>query len=160
MPAASTALAPLAEYRERLPQVNRHFALFADRIEVQAHWTLGRQQHTVVALAELNPQVQRRVIRNRWFKQSVLVASLAVGTAVVLQQPDYPALAQRAAYLAWVIAGMGAVVAANTYRRRRFAIFTLPDGRTGLDLCDAGPDQARFEAFVAAIQQHIRQARK
>lgn len=158
--AASTDNAPLAVYRERLPQVTRLFALYADRIEVDASWTLGKKQRTVVALAELDPNFTRRLVRNRWFKKAVLVASLAVGTAVVLGQPNYAPLLRRFSDIAWLLSGMGAVVAVASFRRRRFVLFSNRTGRTGLDLCDAGPDRSRFDAFVTEVQKRIRQAKR
>lgn len=156
----ATEARPLHEYRERLPQVRRHFALYADRMEVEAVWTLGRRQHTSVPLAELEAQPTRRLVRNRWFKKAILVASLAVGAAVVLQQPDYAPVVREAAAGAWVLAGVAAVVAAASYRRRTFVLFARRDGGNGLDLCNAGPDSGRFEAFVAETNKRIRQARK
>ncbi len=65
---------------------------------------------------------------------------------------------QRVARFGWAIAAGCVVVMAVSFRRRQFALFQKKTGGVGLDLCDAGPDRARFEAFVREIQKAIRNA--
>jgi hypothetical protein len=149
---------PLATYTERLPQVKRVLHLFADRVEIAARWTLGRSYRTTVHLAELTPQFGFQSVRNRWFKRSVMIGSLAAAAAAVFGRDDYPGWIRHNALLGWGIAALCAIVAAISYRRRRFARFHRRDGRPGLDIFDAGPDRARFEAFLREVQSRIRKA--
>jgi len=149
---------PLATYTERLPQVRRRFFLYADCVEVEAVWTLGRTHRSTVPLASLTTPPARRVVRNRWFKNSLLIASLAVAAALVLGRESYAPEVQRVARFGWAIAAGCVVVMAVSFRRRQFALFQKKAGGVGLDLCDAGPDRARFEAFVREIQKAIRNA--
>jgi hypothetical protein len=148
----------LATYIERLPQVKRTFHLFADRVEIEAKWTLGKDYRTAVKLEELTPQYKLHTVRNRWFKRAIMIGSLATATAVVFTRGDYPDWVRRNALLGWVVAGVCAIIALITFPRRRFARFPLKSGRPGLDIFDAGPDRARFEEFLSQIQTRIRKA--
>ena len=150
---------PLCIYTERLPQVKRLFHVFPDRVEIAAQWTLGKTYRTTVRLADLAPHFKFQKIRNRWFKRSVVIGSLAVAAAVVFSRNDYPGWIRHNALLGWGIAAGCAVVAAISYRPRRFARFHRKDGPPGLDIFDAGPDRARFEEFLREIQVRIRKAR-
>jgi len=151
-PSAET---PIATYTERLPQVRRVFQLFPDRVEVAAKWTLGRNHRFVVRLADLSGQISRFHVKNRWFPKGVMIGSIAVGFALVLSRPGYPDLLRRAAVLGWPVAGLAFTVALLSMPRRQFVHFPRSDGKPGLDICKAGPDQARFEAFVAAVRSGI-----
>jgi hypothetical protein len=151
-------LQSLATYTERLPQVKRVFHLYRDRIEIHARWTLGRTYKTTVTLADLMPQVKRFFVRNRWFKRSILIGSLAVAAAVVFTRGDYPAWLQRTAQLCWALAIGCGVMASVTFSKQQFARFSRRDGRPGLDLCAAGPDRAHFDEFLEQIQNRIRKA--
>lgn len=155
MPAAEQ---PLATYTERLPQVKRTLSLFKDRVEISAAWTVGKNYQMVVQLADLTPQVKRFFVRNRWFKRSILIGSLAVAAAVVFSRGDYPDWIRRNALLGWGIAGACAVMAFLTFPKRQFARFSTKSGRPGLDICRSGPDQARFDDFLEQIQKRIRNA--
>jgi hypothetical protein len=152
-PSAET---PLATYTERLPQVRRVFRLYPDRVEVAAHWTLGRNYQIVVKLADLSGQSNRFNVKNRWFPKGVMIGSIAVGFALVLSRSGYPDLVRRAAVLGWPVAGIAFAVALFSLPRRQFVHFPRANGKPGLDICKAGPDQARFEAFVNAVRQGIR----
>lgn len=149
---------PLATYSERLPQVRRRFSLYADRVEVEAVWFSGRTHCSTVPLAGLVPQPARRIVRNRWFKNALLIGSLAVAAALVLGREAYAPVVQHAARLGWAVAAGCAVVMVMSFRRRQFALFSRKGGGVLLDLCDAGPDRERFEEFVRQIQQAIRHA--
>lgn len=149
---------PLSSYTERLPQVKRLFHLFPDRMDIVAKWTLGRDYRTTVRLDNLSPQFKLQSVRNRWFKKSIVIGSFAVAAAVVFSRGDYPEWIRRNALLGWLVALVCAVVAAISARRRRFARFTRKDGRPGLDIFDAGPDRARFDAFLREIQKCIRKS--
>jgi hypothetical protein len=152
-PAAET---PLATYTERLPQVRRVFRLYPDRVEVAARWTFGRNYQTVVKLADLSGQMNRFNVKNRWFPRGVMLGSVAVAFALVLSRSGYPDLLRRVAVLGWPLAGIAYAVALFSLPRRQFVHFPRANGRPGLDICKAGPDQARFEAFVNAVRQGIR----
>jgi hypothetical protein len=148
----------VSTYTERLPQVKRVFRLYKDRVEVDASWTLGKDHHTTVRLEMLTPQVKRFFVRNRWFKRSIMVGSLAVAAAIVFTRGDYPDWVKRNALFGWVICGGCVIMAFLTYRKRAFARFNRKDGPPGLDICSAGPDAARFEEFVEQLQKRIRNA--
>jgi hypothetical protein len=149
---------PLSTYVERLPQVCREFRLFADRVDVNANWTLGRTHSTTVRLADLSGQVNRFTVKNRWLPKAIVVASAAVAFALVLSRPGYPPLVRRAAGFGWPVAGLAGVVAVVCLPRRQFVHFPRTNGKPGLDICKAGPDRARFEAFVAEVRQHIQRS--
>lgn len=143
-------------YSERLPQVRRSFRLFDDRVEIEAAWTFGRRFTHIVSLKDLSPQTQRFLIRNRWFKRALLVASLAVGTAVVFGRPGYHPHLQRAAGFGWIVAGFALVVAVATFRKRQFTHFPRKDGKPGLDLCRL--DAAAHDAFEKQVRMRIAKA--
>ncbi len=148
---------PLASYTERLPQVKRVIRLYRDRVEIDAAWTLGKDHHAVVRLADLQPQIKTFYVRNLWFKRSIMIGSLAIAAAVVFTRGDYPELLQRNAYLGYAIGAGCAVMAMLTFRKRQFARFSRKaDGRPGLDICRAGPDAARFDEFIEQVQRRIR----
>jgi hypothetical protein len=150
-----SAQAPLATYTERLPQVRRMFRLYPDRVEVDAHWTFGRNFQTIVKLGDLSGQINRFTVKNRWFGKAVVVGSAAVAFALVLSRSGYPELLRRASVLGWPIAGLAFVVAVFSLPRRQFVHFPRADGRPGLDICKAGPDQARFEDFVKEVRTRV-----
>ena len=147
---------PLDTYTERLPQVKRVLRLYRDRVEIEAAWTIGKDYRIVVQLGGLLPQVTRFYVRNRWFKRSIMIGSLAVAAAVVFTRGGYPAWLMRNALLGYGIAAACAVIAVMTATRRQFARFLKKDGQPGLDICRAGPDAARFDDFVEQIQRRIK----
>jgi hypothetical protein len=149
---------PLAIYVERLPQVRREFHLFPDRVDIVASWTLGRTYGTTVRLADLSGQVNRFTVKNRWLPRAIMVASAAVGFALVLSRPGYPDLVRRLAGFGWPIAGLACVVAVFCWPRRQFVHFPRTSGKPGLDVCKAGPDRERFEDFVTAVRQRIQRS--
>jgi hypothetical protein len=130
--------------------------LYRDRIEIHAAWTVGKDYDTVVHTSDLQPQVKRFFVRNRWFKRSIMIGSLAVAAAVVFTRGDYPEWMKRNALLGYVIAAACGMVALMTFSRRQFARFSRKDGPPGLDICRSGPDAAQFDDFVAQVQQRIR----
>ncbi|MDR3670903.1 MAG: hypothetical protein P4L36_08665 [Holophaga sp.] len=146
---------PLAIYTERLPQVRRVFRLYPDRVEVAARWTFGRNYQIVVKLADLSGQISRFNVKNRWFPRGVMLGSIAVGFALVLSRSGYPDLVRRVAVFGWPLGGLAYMVALFSLPRRQFVHFPRANGKPGLDICKAGPDQARFEAFVSAVRQGI-----
>jgi hypothetical protein len=149
---------PLATYTERLPQVRRVFRLFPDRVEVAAQWTLGRSYRITVKLADLSGQVNTFMVKNRWMPKAVMVGALAVAVALVLNRPGYPDPVRHAALFAWPVAGLAFVLALLCLPRRRFIHFPRRDGKPGLDICQAGPDRARFEDFVNQVRRCIARA--
>ena len=153
MPASAET--PLAIYTERLPQVRRVFRLYPDRVEVAAKWTFGRRFTITVKLKDLSGQADRFNVKNRWFRKGVLIGSIAVGFALVLSRSGYPELVRRFSVIGWPIAGVAFVVALLSLPRRQFVHFPRANGKPGLDICKAGPDIARFEAFVTEVRQCI-----
>lgn len=147
---------PLAVYTERLIQVRRTMALYADRVEVEARWLLGTRQRTTVRLASLTPRTAEIFVRNRWTKHAILLGSLAVAAAVVLGRPGYGPWGERASLAGWAAAGLCGAVAALTFRKVRFVRLLRPDGRPGLDVAQAGPDAGRLDEFVAAVKRQVR----
>lgn len=149
---------PLSTYTERLPQVRRVFRLYPDRVEVAARWTFGRKYQIVVRLGDLSGQFERFKVKNRWFPRAVMIGSIAVGAALVLSRGGYPELVRRAAVAGWPVAGIAFAVALVSLPRRDFVHFPRSNGKPGLDICKAGPDQARFEAFVGEVRKRITRA--
>jgi hypothetical protein len=84
-----------------------------------------------------------------------MIGSVAVAAALVLSRDTYPALVRHLAPYGWPIAGLAFVVALLCLPRRQFVHFPRKDGAPGLDLCKAGPDRTRFDAFVEEIRQRI-----
>jgi hypothetical protein len=150
---------PISTYTERLPQVRRELRLYSDRVEIAAKWTAGKDYTMTVSLADLTPQVKRFFVRNRWFKKSILIGSIAVAVAVVLTRPgEYPDWVSRTALLGWPVAGACVLMALWSLPKREFARFSRKDGSAGLDICKAGPDRGRFDEFVQQVAKRIRKA--
>lgn len=148
---------PIAVYTERLLQVRRRFALYGDRVEVDAWWLFGSRRHTTVKLGALTPRTKEIFVRNRWVRRAILLGSLAVAAAVFLGSRG-EAWAQRASLAGWVTAGLFAAAAALSFRKVRFVRLLRPDGRPGLDIAQAGPDATGFDEFVAAVKRQVRSA--
>jgi hypothetical protein len=144
------------QYIEQLPQVQRAFLLYRDRIEIDARWTLGRSFRTTVKLAELSPQATRFTIRNKWFKKSIMLGAIAIGTALLFSRHTLFEEVRWASLLFWPIAGVCFVVAVRSFQKRQFAHFPRKDGRPGLDICSTDPE--RFETFLREVQARIRKA--
>jgi hypothetical protein len=124
-------------------------------VEVAAKWTFGRNFQVVVKLGDLSGQVSRFNVKNRWFPRGVMIGSVAVAFALVLSRSGYPELVRRVAVLGWPLAGLAYAVAVFSLPRRQFVHFPRANGKPGLDICKAGPDQARFEAFVNEVRKGI-----
>jgi hypothetical protein len=147
------APAPIS-YVESLPQVRRVFQLLGDRVAIDAHWTLGRDFRTTVMLADLSPATTTFTVRNKWFRKSVLVGSIAAGVAVLLTRF---ALFHPVHWLSapcWAVAGVSLVMAARSFQKRQFVRFLRKDGRPGLDVCRTDP--ARFDGFLRELQARLR----
>ena len=147
--------APL-NYLERLPQVQRTFRLYRDRVEIDARWTLGRSFQTIVKLADLSPQAKRFTVRNKWFKRSVMIGAIAIGLALLFTREAFLARVRWAALLCWPVAGVCLLVAIRSFQKRQFAHFPRKNGRPGLDICKTDPEH--FEAFLLEVQARIRKA--
>ncbi len=59
---------PIATYTERLLEVRREFALYDDRVVVQARWLLKGRFERVVQLATLKSEIQELTIRYRMYR--------------------------------------------------------------------------------------------
>lgn len=150
------AAVPLANYRERLPQVRRDFELYPDHVLVRARWTLSGKEYTQrIELDTLKCDTTTFFIRQRWFKRALGIAALAVASAVVFSQPAYQH------WNPWVVRGLyvlaiaAGVVMAATARKVKFIRFVTSAGRPGLELAAIGPDAGRFDEFVAAVRKRV-----
>ena len=141
-------------YAERLPQVERTFQLYRDRVEIDARWTLGQSFQTVVKLADLSPQAVRFTVRNKWFKRSVMVGAIAIGMALLFTREAFLARVRWASLLCWPVAGVSLIMAIRSFQKRQFAHFPRKDGRPGLDICKTDPEA--FETFLREVQARIR----
>ncbi len=148
---------PIATYTERLLEVRREFALYEDRVVVQARWYLNRKYEHVVKLTSLKPECQRLTIRYRMYRYSSW--ALAAG-AVVLAVSCYANQGEALSIVGWLALGVtifGTVCMALTYRNRRirFVRFQSRSGRAGLDVSGAGNAPAVFEEFVAQVRRQL-----
>jgi uncharacterized integral membrane protein len=148
---------PLATYSERLLEVRRDFALYKDRVVVEARWFPNRRFEHVVNLSALKGQFQEILVRYRMYRYAGWI--LAVG-ALAYAACFYYARDLAMGPLGYVALGAaicGALLLALTYtnRRIRFARFQTKAGRLGLDIGSAGSDSATFEAFVERVRRQI-----
>lgn len=148
---------PLATYSERLLEVRRDFALYDDRVVVQARWFPNRRFEHVVKLATLQRDFQEITIRYRMYRYAgwiLAVGALAYAACYYYAQDT---TLQVVGYVALSVAIGGAVLMALTYpiRRIRFARFPTRAGRIGLDIGSAGNDIAAFEKFVEQVRRQI-----
>lgn len=149
---------PLATYSERLLEVRRDFALYDDRVVVQARWFLRRRFEHVVKLDTLKGEVQEITVRYRlyrWAGWLMAVGALAYAACYYNAQDT---LLRQVGYVALSVAICGAVFTALAYpyRRIRFARFPTHAGRIGLDIGSSGNDIAAFEEFVQQVRRQIR----
>lgn len=151
---------PIATYTERLLEVRREFALYDDRVVVQARWRLrGRFVH-VVKLATLQGEIRELTIRYRMYRYAGWVLIVG-GLAFALSYYYAEGLAMKIlGYFAIGVMILGATVIALTYRNRRvrFARFASSSGHAGLDIGCAGNDMEVFEDFVKQVRRQIAKA--
>ncbi len=148
---------PLATYSERLLEVRRNFALYDDRVVVQARWFPQRRFEHVVKLAALNGEFQEVTIRYRMYRYAGwLLAIGALAYAVCHYNAETTAF-RAVGYVALGVTICGVALMAVTYpqRRIRFARFHTPAGRIGLDIGSAGNDSAAFAKFVQQVRRQI-----
>jgi hypothetical protein len=150
----------IATYTERLLEVRREFALYRDRVVVQAQWRLKGKFTHVVKLAALDGEVQELTIRYRMYRYAgwVLMAG-----ALVFALSYYYAEGRPPGTVGHIAIGvmiLGATVRALTFlnRRVRFARFNSKSGHAGLDIGSAGNDIAVFEEFVKQVRRQIAKA--
>jgi hypothetical protein len=146
---------PIATYTDRLPQVRRSFALYSDRVEVEAVWTLGRAHRNVVRLDDLAPAYTQFYVRNRWGKRAFLIGCLAAATAVVFGQESYAPGFHTAAKFLWGIAGAGLMLTVMSIRKTRFIRFSRIDGKAGLDMAAAGSRKGEMQSFADRVKKQI-----
>jgi hypothetical protein len=149
---------PRATYSERLLEVRRDFALYDDRVVVEARWFPNRKFEHVVKLDTLKGEVQEIMVRYRMYRYAgwiMAVGALAYAACFYYGQDMN---LQVAGYVALAVAICGAVLLALTYpdRRIRFARFLTRAGRIGLDIGSAGNDSDTFERFVQQVRRQIR----
>ena len=161
-PAGNRETEPIATYAERLLEVRRVFALYDDRVVVQARWLLkGRFEH-VVKLSGLTPEIQELTIRYRIYRNAGWI--LAVG-ALGFAASYYSAKGGPLGIVGNIAMGVmivGVLLMAMTYRNRRiwFARFNTKAGKPGLDIGSAGNNLAAYQAFVEQVRKRIRKSRQ
>jgi len=159
MPSQDTE-APLAAYRERLPQVGRTLELYTDRIVVRAKWLFGGRYTQTIQLEGLEPRPLEIWVRQRLFKRALALSLLSAAAAVVLTQNG-----GGGRFNPWLVNGFYIIamligaVAVLSYAKVRFARFPTREGKAGLDIARAGPDAATFDDFVDRVKARIRKSR-
>lgn len=148
---------PLATYSERLLEVRRDFALYEDRVVVQARWFPNRRFEHVVKLDTLKGEVQEITIRYRMYRYAGWLTAIGALVYAACYYYAQGLALQVVGYAALGAAICGAVLLALTYpnRRIRFARFPTKAGRIGLDIGSAGSDTAAFEKFVQQVRRQI-----
>jgi len=151
---------PRATYSERLLEVRREFALYDDRVVVQARWFPNRRVEHVVKLKALKGEYKEIVVRYRLHRYAGWV--LAIGS-LVFAMCFYGAQNAELGVLGYLSLGtaiIGALLMAVTYsnRRIRFARFLTSKGRPALDIGCAGNDTAAFAQFTELVRRQIRKS--
>lgn len=147
---------PMAAYTERLLPVRRDFALYADRVEVEARWLLGRRYRSRVKLDTLKPDHRPLQMRLKWHRYGIWTS---VAGAIVVAFTMIP---PRSGPLSWTttvgiaLGAAGLVLAMLTRRPVLFARFDPVRKPGGLDIACAGPQTGDFDAFVRQIERQIR----
>lgn len=155
----SPAGQPIATYSERLLEVRRDFALYADRVVVAARWFPNRRFEHVVKLSALRGEFKEVTVRYKLNRYAgwILAVGALVYAACYYYNIDNDAM-RVVGYVALGVTICGGLLVALTYpqRRLRFARFPMPSGRIGLDISSAGNDRAVFDEFVAQVRRQIR----
>ncbi len=149
---------PLATYSERFLEVRRRFALYPDRVVVEARWRWRGRFETTVPLGTLRPEVRYVTVRYRLHRYAGWALALSLlGLAAAVYRPGGTVLTTGLAILGGAVAAGSAAVLLLTHRIRRtvFARFDPRAGRGGLDIGIAGNDAATFEAFVGQVRRQI-----
>ncbi|MHB0955996.1 MAG: hypothetical protein ACYC0X_06400 [Pirellulaceae bacterium] len=151
---------PIATYTERLLEVRREFALYQDRVIVQARWWPNKRYEHVVKLATLKSEIHELMIRYRLHRYAGWV--MAVG-ALVFAMMYYNAQGGALGVIGYIAFGvmlLGAALLGVTYpnRRIRFVRFNTKSGRAGLDIGCAGNEMAVFQQFVEQVRRQILKA--
>lgn len=150
----------IATYTERLLEVRREFALYEDRVVVQARWRLKGSFEHIVKLTTLKGDIQELTIRYRMYRYSGWV--MAVGGLVFAMSYYYAAGGPLGivGHIAMGVMILGSAFMALTYpnRRVRFARFNSKAGLPGLDIGCAGNDMAAFKKFVEQVRRQILKA--
>jgi len=149
---------PLATYSERLLEVRRDFALYEDRVVVQARWFPNRRFQHVVKLATLRGDFEEITIRYRMYRYAGWIVALG---ALVFAVCTYDAQGGTLGIVGYgalgvTICGIALMAATYAHRRIRFARFPTQAGPAGLDIGSAGNDSATFENFVCQVRRQIR----
>lgn len=149
---------PLATYSERLLEVRRDFALYEDRVVVEARWFPNRRFEHVVKLAALTGEVQEVTVRYRMVRYAGWIIAVGALAYAAFYYYARDASLQVLGYAALGVTICGLLLMALAYPRRRirFARFPSQSGRIGLDVGSAGSDPAAFEGFVRQVRRRIR----
>ena len=148
---------PLAHYTERLLEVRRDFALYDDRVVVQARWFPNRRFEHVVKLAALQGDVQESIVRYRMYRYAGWIVAVGALAYAACYYNSQDAVMQALGYAAFAVMIGGAMLMTLTYTRRRlrFARFRTQGGRVALDIGSAGNDPAAYEQFVQQVRRRI-----
>lgn len=148
---------PLASYSERLLEVRRDFTLYDDRIVVDARWFPKRRFQHVVKLAALKGEFQEITVRYRMYRYAGWIMAAGALAYALCYYNDQNTSLRAVGYVALSVAVCGALLMALTYPHRRiyFARFHTQAGRIGLDIGNAGNDNATFEKFVGQVRRQI-----
>ena len=152
---------PIATYTERLIEVRRDFALYKDRVVVQARWLFKGRFETTVQLDTLSGKTRDMIIRYRMFRYAGWVMALTLLGFAMLRYNAKGAPFGIFDYISLSLAVLGASFTASTYpnRRIRFTRFDAKSGRAGLDVGFAGNSAAAFKEFVDKVSRQIKKAR-
>ncbi|MGC4123218.1 MAG: hypothetical protein QM765_53365 [Myxococcales bacterium] len=150
---------PIATYTERLLEVRRHFALYPDRVVVEARWRWRGRFQTTVPLGTLQPEVRRFEVRYRLHRYAGWAFALSLlAFAVVFTQSKATAVEGLGLLLVAAAAASGVLLALSyPLRRIAFARFAPRSGRGGLDIGRASNDARTFDAFVERVLRQIKQ---
>jgi hypothetical protein len=79
---------PLATYSERFLEVRRRFALYPDRVVVEARWRWRGRFETTVPLGTLRPEVRYVTVRYRLHRYAGWALALSLlGLAAAVYRP-------------------------------------------------------------------------
>jgi len=147
---------PIARYAERLLPVRRDFALYPDRVEVEARWLLGRRYRSTVRLSTLKPDHRPLQMRLKWHRYGIWTSVAGAAVVAVTMIPPRPGPLSWATIAGIALGAAGLLLALLTRRRVLFARFDPVRTPGGLDIACAGPQTEAFDAFVRRIEREIR----
>jgi hypothetical protein len=138
----------IAQFDERRFDGRRHFELFSDSVRVSGSTVFGTRFEERVDLDLLSSNPDKLWTRHAGFWSGIGMAVvfwvLPMGFANVLSSW------WKGLFWGWAVTGV--LLALVTARRIEWAVFRNSSGVRVLAIARAGPDRARFDEFVGAIQ--------